>query len=354
MKVNRPINPSIATTEPGSIGRRRLVTAMGAAAGIAGLWGSGISPAAAQAKGRELRVGYVMGQGGSADRAAQEFAKNLADATKGELTVKTHPGGQLGGERDMVESVQLGAIEVGFFGSFVANNVGREWGLVLDTPYIFKSQEDFRRVVDGPLAKPMHEAILQRKGLRHIAWCNRGPRHLTTNKPINTPVDLKGVKIRVPEVEIFVAAWKMLGATVTPMSLTEVFLALKQGVLDAQENPLELILTQSFFEAQKFVHLTGHIRSGYQIVVSDRWFQTLSKPLQSTLTEQLILMAQAEDRYQAADEAGLEKTLKEKGMTFRNVQLDQFQAALADLSKQFSGRWNNAFYEQVRGLGAKA
>jgi tripartite ATP-independent transporter DctP family solute receptor len=332
------------------LSRRRFVQTVGAGAGAAALWRSGIAPAIAQGKGKEARIAYVMGQGGAADRAAAEFGKALAEATGGELTVKTFPAGQLGGERDMVESVQLGAIEIGYFGSYLIDNITPEWGLVLDLPYLLKSQEDFRKIVDGPLATPIYEALLQRKGIRHVAWCNRGPRHLTSSKPITTPAELKGVKIRVPEVEIFVAAWKALGATVTPMALPEVFLALKQGVLDAQENPLELIYTLSFFEAQKYVNLTAHVRSGYHIVVSDRWFQGLAKSLQSTVMEKLLAMAAAEDRYQAADEAGLEKILKEKGMIFQPVEVDKFRDGLKDLPKQFATRWKPEFFEQVKAL----
>jgi TRAP-type transport system periplasmic protein len=339
----------VASRDSG-LSRRRFVKSLGAGAGAAALWRGGVGPAIAQSKAKEARIAYVMGQGGAADRAAVEFGKAVAEASGGELTIKTFPAGQLGGERDMVESVQLGAIEIGYFGSYLVDNITPEWGLVLDLPYLLKSQEDFRKIVDGPLAKPIYDALLQRKGIRHVAWCNRGPRHLTSNKPITTPSELKGVKIRVPEVEIFVAAWKALGATVTPMALPEVFLALKQGVLDAQENPLELISTLSFFEAQKYVNLTAHVRSGYHIVVSDRWFQGLAKPLQDKVMEKLLAMAKAEDLYQAADEAGLEKTLKEKGMIFQPVELEKFRDGLKDLPKQFGSRWKADFYEQVKAL----
>src|SRR3972149_1581348 len=154
-----------------------------------------------------------MAPGGAADRAANEFAKYVADKTKGELTVQAFPGGQLGGERDMVESVQLGSIEIGFFGSYLIANVTPEWGLPIDTPYTMRDQEHFRKVVDGPLARAMYGALLERKGIRHIAWAHRGPPYRTSPKPIKTPAELKGVKMRVPEVETYLAAWKLLGAT---------------------------------------------------------------------------------------------------------------------------------------------
>jgi len=261
--------------------------------------------------------------------------------------VQIFPGGQLGGERDMTESLQMGSIEIGLFGTYAMSNVTPEWGLVIDTPYVMRDQDHFRKVVDGPLCKPMYDAMLERKGIRHIAWTNRGPRYLTANKMIKTPEDLKGVKIRVPEVESYVAAWKMLGAIVTPMAFPEVFMALKQGTIDAQENPFEQIYTSSLYEVQKYLMLTGHIRSGYEVTVSEKWLKSLSPELQKTVTDGLLEFAKLHDKYQAESESDLETKLKEKGMTFVEVDISKFQEALKDLPKQFAGKWKPGFYEEV-------
>ncbi len=143
---------------------------------------------------RAIRIGYVMGQGGAADKSANDFAKMVAERSKGALTVQTFPGGQLGGERDMVESVQLGSIQVGYFGSYLIGNIVPEWGQIIDVPYVLRDQAHFRRVVDGAMAKPMYDALLQRKGLRHVAWCNRGPRYLTSNRAVTTPADVRAFR----------------------------------------------------------------------------------------------------------------------------------------------------------------
>lgn len=330
-----------------ALSRRSLV-----ARGAAGLAATGAvtlaAPAILAQQPRAIRMGYVMGAGGAADKAAGDFARIVAERSKGALTVQNFPGGQLGGERDMVESVQLGSIQIGFFGSYLIGNIVPEWGQVLDLPYLIRDQAHFRKIVDGPLAKPMYDALMQRKGLRHVGWCNRGPRHLTTNRAVTTPADVRGLKLRVPELETYVGAWRALGATVTPMALTEVFLALKQGIIDGQENPLELIFTNSFFEAQKFVNLTGHIRSGYEVAVSERWFNGLPAEQKTIVTEGLLEMCRLEDKYQAEDESVLEQKLKAGGMTFHPVDLDKFRAALADLPKQFEKKWVAGFYDAVR------
>jgi tripartite ATP-independent transporter DctP family solute receptor len=310
----------------------------------------GTTAASAAPGAKVARLANVVAPGGAVDRACNDFAKIVAEKSKGELTVQVFPGGQLGGERDMVESVQLGSIEIGVFGSYVMANVTPEWGLPIDTPYAMRNQEHFRKVVDGPLAKPIYDAMLQRKGIRHVAWANRGPRYLTSNKSVKTPADLKGVKIRVPEVETYLAAWKMLGATVTPMAFPEVFMALKQGTIDAQENPLELILTSSFYEVQKYVNLTAHICSGYEITVSQRWLKTLSPELQRIVLDGLVEMGKIEDRYQAANEDEIQRKLKDKGMIFNPVDLPKFQEALKELPNQFKAKWKPGFAEEIKAV----
>jgi len=333
--------------DEGALDRRGFLKM--AAVGV-GLVAFGTRATSAGAGAKVARLATVVAPGGAVDRACKDFAKAVAERSKGELTVQVFPGGQLGGERDMVESVQLGSIEIGVFGSYIIGNVTPEWGLPIDTPYAMRNQEHFRKVVDGPLGKPMYDAMLQRKGIRHVAWANRGPRYLTSNKPIKTPADLKGVKMRVPEVETYLAAWKMLGATVTPMAFPEVFMALKQGTIDSQENPLELIVTSSFYEVQKYVNLTAHICSGYEITVSQRWLKTLSPELQRIVIDGLVEMGKIEDRYQAADEAELQRKLKDKGMIFNPVDLPKFREALKELPNQFKTKWKPGFVEEIKAV----
>lgn len=328
------------------LSRRHILR--GSAVGLtAAAAGSFAAPAILAQQPRTLRIAYIMAQGGAADRSANDFARLVAERSEGAMQVQTFAGGQLGGERDMTESVELGSIEVGYFGSYLIGNIVPEWGQVLDVPYLLRDQDHFRRVVDGPLSQPMYDALLQRKGARHVAWCNRGPRHLTCNKAVTTPDDVRGLRLRVPELETFLAAWEMLGAIVTPMAFPEVFLALRQGIIDGQENPLELIYTSSFHEAQTHCNLTGHIRSGYHIVVSERWFQRLDAREQEIVLESLHDMAALEDQYQAEDEDQLEQSLRDAGMIFHEADLESFAAALTELPRRFEANWADGFYDAV-------
>jgi len=330
------------------VDRRDFLKIMSVAAGsfpLIGSW-SNVS-AGSPGKGKVARIAFAHAPGGPSDKAAHEFAKWMLEKTGGELTVQVFAGGQLGGEKDMAEALQMGSVEITPFGSYAVTAITPEWGLVLDTPYVMRNNDHFRKVVDGPLCKPMYEAMLKRKGIRHICWSNRGPRYLTTNKPVKEPADLKGIKIRVPEYESYVAAWKMLGATVTPMAFPEVFLALKQGTIDAMEAPLEILYTSSFFEVQKYLNLTSHIVTGYQVAVSEKWYQSLSPALRKTVSEGLVEMGKLQDKLQAQAEAEFERKLKEKGMIFNPVDIAKFQTALRELPRN-SPKWKPGFYEEIQ------
>lgn len=349
-----------------SLNRRDFLKVIGAAAGATALGGlatacgqsaapaaaptaAGASKAAAPAQTAKkvARVAYVHGAGGTSEKAANWLKQYISEKTNGEWEVQVYPGGQLGGERDMVESQQMGSIEIGWYGGYLIANLSPEYGGPIDCPYIMRDLAHFRKVVDGPLVEPAYEKMLKDKGIRHVAWTNRGPRYLTSNKAVSTPADLKGIKIRVPEIPAYVAAWKTLGATVTPMAFPEVFMALKQGTIDAQENPLELALNNSFYDVQKYINETQHIYTGYQLTVSDKWYQGLPADVQTIFTDGIKEMAALQDKYQAEDEEGLVKQLKEKGMTFNPVQKEKFQEALKDLPKQFEGKWKPGFFEEL-------
>jgi TRAP-type transport system periplasmic protein len=305
------------------------------------------APAKPAAAKKVARVAYVHGAGGTSEKAANWFKQYVSDKTNGEWEVQVYPGGQLGGERDMVESQQLGSIEIGWYGGYLIANLSPEYGGPIDCPYVMRDLSHFRKVVDGPMVKPAYDKMLADKGIRHVAWTNRGPRYLTSNKAVSVPEDLKGIKIRVPEIAAYVAAWKTLGATVTPMAFPEVFMALKQGTIDAQENPLELALNNSFYDVQKYINETQHIYTGYQLTVSDKWYQTLPADAQKIFTDGIKEMAALQDKYQAEAEEGLVKQLKEKGMTFNPVQKAKFQEALKELPKQFEGKWKPGFFEEI-------
>ncbi len=294
------------------------------------------------------RLAHGLAIGSAIDRAGNLIARIVREKSNGTLNIQVYPSAQLGKDRDILEQLQLGSIEINIQGDVLISTLVPEWGLVLTTPFVIRDKEHFRKIVDGPLTAPMYEAMLQRKGIRNLGWIDRGPRYLTSNKPINQPSELRGLKIRVPEVETYVAAWKMLGATVTPLDFSELFLALRQGTVDAEENPLEVIHNNSLNEVQKYVNLTAHLYTGFEIVVSEKWFKSLSPELQKIIADAAKEAVEAGNREQATEELEYERKLKEKGMIFNPVDRAKFEEALRDLPKQFQAKWKPGFYEAVK------
>ena len=177
------------------------------------------------------------------------------------------------------------------------------------------------------MGKEISEQISERTGLKPIAWFERGPRHLTSNRKIQSPSDLDGLKLRVPNVPLFVKTWQALGAKPIPMAFSEVFTALQQHTIDGQENPLSLINSASFYEVQKYVNLTGHVRSWIYVVIGQGKLNSMPADLRDIVLEAGQQMQSYEHGMFAADEAKLRSTLEARGMEFVQPDLAAFKAA---------------------------
>lgn len=299
---------------------------------------------------KTVRIAYGQARGSLLDKVGVRMAEIINEQSKGALNAQTFSDSQLGKDRDQLENLQLGSVEINIQGDVLSTIVAPEWALVLTTPFVIRDKDHFRKVIDGPVAQPMYDAMIARKGIRNLGWVDRGPRHLTSNKPINDPSQVKGMKIRVPEVETYTAAWKMMGAIVTPMDFSEVFLALRQGTIDAQENPLEIMANQSLYDVQKYVNLTSHLYTGFEVVASDKWFKALSPEQQKIVTDAAKTAIAEGNKTTEDDEVVYEKKLKEKGMTFNPVDKAKWEGALKDLPKQFEKKWQPGFYEAVKAV----
>lgn len=173
---------------------------------------------------------------------------------------------------------------------------------------------------------------------------------MTTNKPVKEPADLKGLTIRVPNVPIFVSAWSALGAKPTPMAFSEVFTALQQGTVNGQENPLDLIKSASFFEVQKYINKTEHVRSWIYVLIGKRQLEKLPADLQTILLDSAKDMQAYEHQLAVESESKLVDELKEKGMQFIDVDQEKFRAiAIPAVKKNLKGEALELF-EQIQQL----
>jgi len=198
---------------------------------------------------------------------AEAFIAKLAELSNGAFVGEQAPGGQLGGERDLIEGLQIGSVDMAISSTGPLGNFVPEV-FALDLPFLFRDYDHARKVLDGEIGQELL-AKVDENNLVGLAWAENGFRHVTNSqRPITKPEDLEGVKLRTMENRVHMAAFTGMGASPTPMAFPELFGALQQGVVDGQENPITVITASKFWEVQKYVSLTGHVYSPAIILAS--------------------------------------------------------------------------------------
>ncbi|WP_392664973.1 TRAP transporter substrate-binding protein [Amaricoccus sp. B4] len=274
-----------------------------------------------------LKLGHLANEQNSWHKASLKFGEEVARLTDGRVEVQVFPNESLGKEIDLINGMQLGTADMTITGESLQN--WAPMAALLAVPYAYPTLESMDAVASGDIGKKVEAEILARAQIRPIAYFARGPRDLTSNREIHTPDDLNGLKLRVPNVPLFVKTWEALGAAPTPMAFSEVFTSLQNGTIDAQENPLALIDSANFYEVQKFVNKTEHVRSWIYLTISEMTWSRLSDADKKAVM-QAAQTAQAYERELfLADEQSLVGVLEEKGMTF----VDSDKAAFASKAK---------------------
>jgi tripartite ATP-independent transporter DctP family solute receptor len=231
-----------------------------------------------------LVIGHSLSPTSHYGVGAQAFLDTLAELSGGAFTGEQAPAGQLGGERDMIEGLQIGSLDLvitstGPLGNFVPEV------LALDLPFLFRDYDHARTVLDGEIGQELLDAIGE-NDLVGLAWTENGFRHVTNSqRPITSPADLGGLKLRTMENAVHMAAFEGMGAAPTPMAFPEVFGALQQGVVDGQENPITVITASRFWEVQGYVTLTGHVYSPAVVLASPALFDGLTEEQQGWFRE---------------------------------------------------------------------
>ena len=193
-----------------------------------------------------------------------------------------------------------------------------------ELPYLMKDSTDMNLYINGRVGKLMQTEMIEKAGVRALCHFERGPRHLTSNRPIKHPDDLKGMILRVPNVPSFVTTWSALGAKPTPMAFSEVFTSLQQGTIQGQENPFAMINNGGFAEVQKYVNLTGHVISWVYAVIGEKQFQKLPPDLQELVVQAGKEMQKYEHDLFLENEKNIQQVLKDKGMELIEVDTEAF------------------------------
>ncbi|SEK71092.1 TRAP transporter substrate-binding protein [Halomonas daqiaonensis] len=269
-----------------------------------------------------LKFGHLANEENIWHQAAEKFKEEVEANSDGRIEVQLYPNEQLGAEMDVINSIQLGTADMTITGESLQNWAPK--AAMMAVPYAFRDSEHMRAAVDGEIGEEIVAQIIERTNLVPLAWFERGPRHLTSNRPITHPDDLDGLRLRVPNVPLFVDTWEALGARPTPMAFSEVFTSLQQSTIEGQENPLSLIESASFDEVQDYVNLTGHVRSWIYVVIGKDKLDSMPEDLQEVVFEAADTMQAYEAQLFAEDEQRLRQDLEERGMEFVEVDIDAF------------------------------
>lgn len=264
-----------------------------------------------------LRASLVFNENHTWNQAFLHFGELLAERSDGRLKLEVYHSEQLAKEIEAIRLIQAEVIEMTITGSLLSNWI--EIAAFCEMPFLLRNKEEQINFINGPIGKLIEQEMIDRTGVRPITYFTRGPRQLTSNRPIRHPDDLQGLIIRVPNVPSFVTAWSAMGAKPTPMAFSEVFTSLQQGTIEAQENPFALILNSGFPEVQKYVNVTEHVMSWGYPIIGEKQFQKLPKDLQEILLTSAKDMQAYERKLLEENENKVIAQLKERGMTFIEV-----------------------------------
>jgi TRAP-type transport system periplasmic protein len=274
--------------------------------------------------------------------------KQVREETGGAVDIQTFPGGQLGSSRDVIESTSSGATQMvdegaAQFGQFVPQFS------ILEAPYIWRDPQHVRRVMNSPILDEMNALLVAKRSMRVIGSTYYGKRHVTSGtRAINSIDDMKGFKLRIPEVDTFRAMAEAWGARPTPLNIGELYLALSQGAVDGQENPLPTIQSNKFYEVQKYLILTGHIITPRLIVVNEPAWQSLDAKARQSLKSSIEANGIVQDNEILAQEAKLVDTFMAGGMTVIHPDPDSFRRpVLAALPPKFEAKWGKGLWERI-------
>lgn len=324
-------------------GRRGTLRALIAGAALALAAGG----AGAQQK---LKFAHVYEVSEPYHTAAVWAAGEIAKRTGNRWQVEVFPASTLGKESDINQGLTLGTVDIILTGQLFA---GRNYGPIAigGAPYMFRDFDHWKRFAASPLFAELSEGYRQKTGgNKVVALTYYGERHVTSNKPVGKPEDMKGLKIRVPDAPLYTMFPRAVGANPTPIAFAEVYLALQNGTVDAQENPLPTIDAKKFYEVQKNIVLTGHITDSLLTVISGITWNKLS-PADRQVFEAVLKEASMRATNEVVElEQKLAAEFEKRGKTVVRVDRKPFRDAVVKLHNGPDATWPKELYDRLQGL----
>lgn len=298
-----------------------------------------------------LKMGSQFAPKSSSVLAMEKFAEYVKEKTNGQYIVRIFSGGQLGPDREMQQSLKLGTLDL----LHATNNAptlmkeGRNFEATA-APYVFRTQEEYRQFLQTPFHHEMASA-LERGGVKLVGYVgDRPPRALTTtNTPVRVPADMKGLKIRVPGMKVLMAFFQEVGANPTPLPFTELFTALKTGVVVGQDNGIDNVEPHGFYEVQKYYMKLDHARGVYMLYSSVPREKNWPESLKKIMADGCKVAAEYNNQLLSEYEKVAFQRLKDKGMIILDVDQPAFEVIGKRVWTKFDGDlWEKGFMDKVQ------
>ena len=285
----------------------------------------GIGAASAQIK---LKFGHVYETSEAFHIEALWTAQDFAKRTNNKYQIEVFPASQLGKETDINQGLSLGSVDIIISGSSFAARSFAPIGVTY-YPFTFRDADHLLAYTKSDIYRELNKGYEDRTGHVITATTYYGVRHTTSNRPFKTCAEMRGLKIRVPDVPAYLAMPRSCGANTTPIAFAEVYLALQNGTVEAQENPLTTIEAKKFYEVQKHIVLTGHIVDHLNTIVAKGTWAKFTPDEQRIFTEVSQEAAARATRLIKADEAKLVQFFKDKGLTVSEIDRKEYMDAVA-------------------------
>ncbi|MFZ7101154.1 MAG: TRAP transporter substrate-binding protein [Peptococcaceae bacterium] len=293
---------------------------------------------------RVLKFAHVVNEKDPYHYNALKF-KELIEQHTDKIKIEVYPNAILGDERTLIEGMQVGTVDMGVITNGPIANFLPEIA-AFEMPFLFATPEEAYKVLDGPVGQSVLKK-LENINLKGLAFSERGFRNLTNSKrPVKTPADMEGLKIRVMESSLYIDTFKTLGANAVPMAWTEALTAFQQGTVDGQENPVNIAYAYKLWESHKYLSLTRHTYAPTTIIMSKKLFDSFDQETQDIIVQAAQDSADLTRKWIAAEEEAQLNTVKENGMQVEeNPDLAAFQAAVKPVYEKYGSRFGTLIDE---------
>jgi len=288
----------------------------------------------------EINMGHDLNVGWPSQIACKNFADAVNERLDGQVKITLYEK-SLGNEKALSESIQIGTVDMVCL-------IGGNYGYIMpelelmSMTYLFKDVDEAEKGWTSDVAQELYDRMADEYGVRIIApFLYYGARHLTANKPVVTPEDMKGLKVRVPLVAIQQAGMEAMGASATPVDFGELYMALKTGIVDGQENPVSTIMEGKFDEVQKYIMPTAHIIAICPIAIREEVWQKLTKEQQDVILELADVAAKECTQLQIDMEATAFEELEARGMEIVQPDIDAMMAGMTDMYAEYDAKYDN-------------